>query len=72
MLALETGDCQLVFARLAFASRAGQRGGAPRELVAGNRSEFLPERARVAWRLEANTWQGRNTPRMVLEALEQV
>ena len=50
---------------------AGQRGGAPRELVAWNRSEFLPERARVAWRLEANTWQGRSSPRMVLEAVEQ-
>ncbi len=49
-----------------------QPGGAVRELVAWNRSDFLPARARVAWRLEANTWQGRNTPRMVLEALEQV
>ncbi len=50
---------------------AAQPGAAVRELVAWNRAEFLPQRARVAWRLEANTWQGRNTPRMVLEALEQ-
>ena len=50
---------------------AGQRGSAVRELVAWNRSEFLPERSRVAWRLEANTWQGRSTARMVLEAVEQ-
>ena len=49
----------------------GQRGSALRELVAWNRSEFLPERSRVAWRLEANTWQGRSSARMVLEALEQ-
>ncbi|MBU6440657.1 MAG: single-stranded-DNA-specific exonuclease RecJ [Betaproteobacteria bacterium] len=50
---------------------AGQRGSAVRELVAWNRSDFLPERSRVAWRLEANTWQGRSSPRMVLEAVEQ-
>ena len=50
---------------------AGERGTAVRELVAWNRSEFLPERSRVAWRLEANTWQGRSTARMVLEAVEQ-
>lgn len=49
----------------------GPRGASLRELVAWNRSEFLPERSRVAWRLEANTWQGRSSPRMVLEALEQ-
>ncbi len=51
--------------RAASQPRAGVR-----ELVAWNRSEFLPPRARVAWRLEANSWQGRSTPRMVLEALE--
>ncbi len=50
---------------------AGPGGGATRELVAWNRSEFLPARARVAWRLESNTWQGRSSARMVLEAVEQ-
>ncbi|MDE2119856.1 MAG: single-stranded-DNA-specific exonuclease RecJ [Betaproteobacteria bacterium] len=49
---------------------AGAGAGAARELVAWNRSDFLPSRARVAWRLEANTWQGRSSPRMVLEAVE--
>ncbi len=51
--------------------RAARAGDAVRELVAWNRSDFLPQRARVAWRLEANTWQGRSTPRMVLQAIEQ-
>ncbi len=44
--------------------------GATRELVAWNRQEFLPATARVAWRLDSNTWQGRTSPRMVLEAVE--
>ncbi len=51
--------------------RAARAGDAVRELVAWNRNDFLPQRARVAWRLEANTWQGRSTPRMVLQAIEQ-
>ena len=51
--------------------RAARAGDAVRELVAWNHSDFLPQRARVAWRLEANTWQGRSAPRMVLQAVEQ-
>ncbi|MBX9715329.1 MAG: single-stranded-DNA-specific exonuclease RecJ, partial [Burkholderiaceae bacterium] len=45
--------------------------GATRELVAWNRSDFLPAQARVAWRLDSNTWQGRTQVRMVLEAVEE-
>lgn len=41
-----------------------------RELIAWNRSDFLPPSARVAWRLESNIWQGRASARMVLEAIE--
>ncbi len=44
--------------------------GATRELVAWNRNDFLPATARIAWRLDSNTWQGRTSPRMVLEAIE--
>uniref|UniRef100_E6PNV7 Single-stranded-DNA-specific exonuclease RecJ n=1 Tax=mine drainage metagenome TaxID=410659 RepID=E6PNV7_9ZZZZ len=44
--------------------------GATRELIAWNRSDFLPAQARVAWRLDTNTWQGRTQTRMVLEAVE--
>jgi single-stranded-DNA-specific exonuclease len=41
-----------------------------RDLVAWNRTDFLPAQAHVAWRLEPNTWQGRTQVRMVLEAVE--
>ena len=44
--------------------------GATRELIAWNRSDFLPAQARVAWRLDTNIWQGRTQTRMVLEAVE--
>ncbi len=44
--------------------------GATRELIAWNRSDFLPARACVAWRLDSNAWQGRTQARMVLEAVE--
>ncbi len=43
-----------------------------RELVAWNRTDFLPEKAHVAWRLDSNTWQGRTQVRMVLEAVEDI
>ena len=43
-----------------------------RELVAWNRTDFLPEQAHVAWRLDSNTWQGRTQVRMVLEAVEDI
>ena len=43
-----------------------------RELVAWNRTDFLPEKAHVAWRLDSNTWQGRTQVRMVLEAVEDM
>ena len=45
-------------------------GGATRELIAWNRSDFLPARAHVAWRLDSNAWQGRVQLRMLLEAIE--
>ena len=44
--------------------------GATRELIAWNRSDFLPAQARVAWRMDTNIWQGRTQTRMVLEAVE--
>ncbi len=40
------------------------------DLVAWNRTEPLPDEARIAYRLEANTWQGRTQVRLVLEAVE--
>lgn len=43
---------------------------ATHELIAWNRTDPLPERAHVAWRLDANTWNGRTQVRMVLEAVE--
>ena len=46
--------------------------GATRELIAWNRSDFLPTHAHVAWRLDSNTWQGRIQTRMVLEAVEDL
>jgi single-stranded-DNA-specific exonuclease len=50
----------------------GSAAGSTRELIAWNRSSFLPQQAHVAWRLDANTWQGRLQLRMLLEAVEDV
>ncbi len=50
----------------------GSAAGSTRELIAWNRSSFLPQRAHVAWRLDANEWQGRIQLRMLLEAVEDV
>ena len=50
----------------------GSAAGSTRELIAWNRSSFLPPQARVAWRLDANAWQGRVQLRMLLEAVEDV
>ncbi len=50
----------------------GGAAGSTRELIAWNRSSFLPQQAHVAWRLDANTWQGRVQLRMLLEAVEDV
>lgn len=43
-----------------------------RDLVAWNRTDFLPAQAHVAWRLDSNAWQGRTQVRMVLEAVEDI
>jgi single-stranded-DNA-specific exonuclease len=45
-------------------------GRAQFDLVAWGRTEFLPEQARIAYRLEANTWQGVTQVQLVLEAVE--
>ena len=50
----------------------GSAAGSTRELIAWNRSSFLPPQAHVAWRLDANAWQGRVQLRMLLEAVEDV
>ncbi len=50
----------------------GSAAGSTRELIAWNRSSFLPPQAHVAWRLDVNTWQGRVQLRMLLEAVEDV
>lgn len=49
---------------------APQRAGGLLDLMAWNRTEPLPDQARIAYRLEANTWQGRTSLRLVLEAVE--
>lgn len=48
----------------------GVAAGSYRELIAWNRTAFLPERARIAWRLDANAWNGRVSVRAILEAVE--
>jgi len=40
------------------------------DLVAWGRTEFLPDEARIAYRLESNTWQGVTQLQLVLEAVE--
>ena len=40
------------------------------DLVAWGRTDFLPDQARIAYRLEVNTWQGVTQPQLVLEAIE--
>lgn len=40
------------------------------DLVAWGRTDFLPDQARIAYRLEANTWQGLTQTQLVLEAVE--
>jgi single-stranded-DNA-specific exonuclease len=48
----------------------GVAAGARRELIAWHRTAFLPERARIAWRLDVNEWNGRVSVRAILEAVE--
>ncbi|MGA8008231.1 MAG: single-stranded-DNA-specific exonuclease RecJ [Thiomonas sp.] len=40
------------------------------DLVAWGRTDFLPDQARIAYRLESNTWQGITQVQLVLEAIE--
>ena len=40
------------------------------DLVAWGRTDFLPDEARIAYRLESNTWQGITQVQLVLEAVE--
>ncbi|OYV36988.1 MAG: single-stranded-DNA-specific exonuclease RecJ [Thiomonas sp. 20-64-5] len=48
----------------------GTPGNALFDLVAWGRTEFLPDEARIAYRLESNTWQGVTQVQLVLEAVE--
>jgi len=48
----------------------GAPGDALFDLVAWGRTDFLPDEARIAYRLESNTWQGVTQVQLVLEAVE--
>ncbi len=48
----------------------GVAAGEYRELIAWNRTAFLPQRARIAWRLDANEWNGKTSVRAILEAVD--
>ena len=48
----------------------GAPGNAQFDLVAWGRTDFLPDEARIAYRLESNTWQGITQVQFVLEAIE--
>jgi single-stranded-DNA-specific exonuclease len=48
----------------------GTPGNAQFDLVAWGRTDFLPDEARIAYRLESNTWRGITQVQLVLEAVE--
>jgi single-stranded-DNA-specific exonuclease len=54
----------------ALASAPRPAGEALFDLVAWGRTDFLPDEARIAYRLDVNTWQGITQAQLVLEAVE--
>ncbi|MGC8807623.1 MAG: single-stranded-DNA-specific exonuclease RecJ [Thiomonas sp.] len=57
-------------AKVRLLDAEGAPGNALFDLVAWGRTEFLPDEARIAYRLESNTWQGITQVQLVLEAVE--
>ena len=57
-------------ARVRLLDAEGVPGNALFDLMAWGRTEFLPDEARIAYRLESNTWQGVTQVQLVLEAVE--
>ena len=57
-------------AKVRLVDAEGAPGNALFDLVAWGRTDFLPDEARIAYRLESNTWQGITQVQLVLEAVE--
>jgi single-stranded-DNA-specific exonuclease len=57
-------------AKVRLLDAEGAPGNALFDLVAWGRTDFLPDEARIAYRLESNTWQGITQVQFVLEAVE--
>ncbi len=57
-------------AKVRLIDAEGTPGDAQFDLVAWGRTEFLPDEAHIAYRLESNTWQGLTQVQLVLEAVE--
>ena len=57
-------------AKVRLVDAEGAPGNALFDLVAWGRTDFLPDEARIAYRLESNTWQGITQVQLVLEAIE--
>jgi single-stranded-DNA-specific exonuclease len=57
-------------AKVRLLDNEGAPGNAQFDLVAWGRTDFLPDEARIAYRLESNTWQGITQVQLVLEAIE--
>ncbi|CDW94738.1 MULTISPECIES: single-stranded-DNA-specific exonuclease RecJ [unclassified Thiomonas] len=57
-------------AKVRLLDSEGAPGNAQFDLVAWGRTDFLPDEARIAYRLESNTWQGLTQVQLVLEAVE--
>jgi single-stranded-DNA-specific exonuclease len=57
-------------AKVRLLDSEGAPGNAQFDLVAWGRTDFLPDEARIAYRLESNTWQGITQVQLVLEAIE--
>ncbi|CAZ87839.1 ssDNA exonuclease, 5'--_ 3'-specific [Thiomonas arsenitoxydans] len=57
-------------AKVRLLDSEGAPGNAQFDLVAWGRTDFLPDEARIAYRLESNTWQGITQVQLVLEAVE--
>ncbi|WP_055450685.1 single-stranded-DNA-specific exonuclease RecJ [Thiomonas bhubaneswarensis] len=57
-------------AKVRLVDAEGVPGNALFDLLAWGRTDFLPDEARIAYRLESNTWQGLTSVQLVLEAVE--
>ncbi|WP_449369612.1 single-stranded-DNA-specific exonuclease RecJ [Thiomonas sp.] len=57
-------------AKVRLLDSEGVPGNALFDLLAWGRTDFLPDEARIAYRLESNTWQGLTQVQLVLEAIE--